>query len=464
MPASAPSPTGRLPQAGGLEFGLAEQAHTQWQHGDWEGLAAIPEAAIEAHPDRIRLALYAAAAHQQLGRAAAALHHAGLARAWGCSKQRLARWLLAGVHDTLGRAALALDQPPRAVEHFRQSLAMVAPADITRLALPLRLGAGCAHLGLPVPDPIPGWAGWTADSGHDRPAPARQPAAMTQAIEALLEAAEQLRRRHDELAPLTTAMPEVLADWRKGVETGVRREVSNMTRQLEAHADLQRWFDGHRMLPALHGWAISADFAHRLLGLFDAGGHDLIVEFGSGSSTVLLARAIQRARQAGRSGLPALLSFDHDEAYHRQTLHDLAAAGAAGIAEVVLAPLEPYRAARREPYPYYACGPALAAAAARLANPAPSLLVVVDGPPAVTGRHARYPAVPILLEHFPQARFELLIDDYKRRDEQEIVAKWLADFAAHGFEAATTELDLEKKACLLRAAKPPPPQPAAAHP
>ena len=62
-------------------------------------------------PIRVRATLTAratAAAHQQLGQAAAALHHAGLARAWGCSKQRLARWLLAPQELPVGVLTAAL--------------------------------------------------------------------------------------------------------------------------------------------------------------------------------------------------------------------------------------------------------------------------------------------------------------------------------------------------------------------
>lgn len=440
-PAAVPAPPA---DADGTS--LADLAHTQWQLGDWAGLAALDEALVRADAARIRLALFVAVAHQQLGQWAESQRFASLARAWGCSDARLARWLLGGAHNTLGRAAAALGRPEQAVGHFRESLALVAAPALTQLALPLRIGAQYAQLDLSVPaaiEPALRPAGSAAQAG-----------ALAHAAESQLGAADRLQRQHDESMTLQAALRAELADWRKAIEATVRREAANGTRQLQAHADLQRYLDGGSLLPALHGWAISADFARELLALFDAGAYDLVVEFGSGTSTVLLALAIQRGRRLGRERLPALLTFEHQTDYHQQTLRQLESAGASGIADLVLAPLQPYRTANERTYPYYACQAALGEAAGRLAGPSPSLLVVVDGPPAATGRHARFPAVPLLLEHFPDARFDLLLDDYRRRDEQQVVSKWQVEFEARGFEVAATELELEKQACLLRAWKP----------
>ena len=426
---------------------LVERAHAQWQFGDWSGLTEIDDQTLCRHPQRIRLALLVAAAHQQLGQMAATRHYALLARRWGGGNAELARWLVGGVHNTLGRAAAALGQTSRAVEHIRTSIASVAPPAVTRLALPVRLGTQCSQLGLPLPDDI--------DLVARRATAISQPATLTRgAIESLVAAVDDLRLRHDALAAREDGLRGDLMNWRKSVETTVRREVANMTRQVEAHADVHHYLDTGQMLPELHGWAVSADFARHLMELFEARDYDLIVEFGSGASTVLLSLALQRAVRGGRKQVPRLLTFEHHEKYHRQTQGQLEAAGVGTIGHLVLAPLQSYTAPDGRVFPYYACHESLAACARDLAGSRQRLLVIVDGPPAATAPHARFPALPVLLEHFPMARFDLLLDDYQRRDEQEIVGLWLADFNARGFRASAIEIDLEKKGCLVRAARP----------
>lgn len=54
-------------------------------------------------------------------------------------------------------------------------------------------------------------------------------------------------------------------------------------------------------------------------------------------------------------------------------------------------------------------------------------LLLVDGPPAETGRLARYPAGPLL---FPQLApgAAVLLDDADRDEEREIARRWRAEF------------------------------------
>jgi hypothetical protein len=59
---------------------LLERARTQWQFGDWPSLAALTRDTLQHHPDRAKLALLAAAGHQQLGDTAAAQQFTHLAQ------------------------------------------------------------------------------------------------------------------------------------------------------------------------------------------------------------------------------------------------------------------------------------------------------------------------------------------------------------------------------------------------
>ena len=78
------------------------------------------------------------------------------------------------------------------------------------------------------------------------------------------------------------------------VEQSISKEVGNAVKQLEAHARLQRYLGEGQQVPELHGWPISADFGVLLLDTVERRDYDLILEFGSGASTVLMATAVQR--------------------------------------------------------------------------------------------------------------------------------------------------------------------------
>ena len=83
--------------------------------------------AIEHHPDRAKLALLAAAGHQQTSNPEVARQFARLARDWGCTKKLLSQVFISGVHNTLARAATARHQEERARRHFEASVSVVTP-------------------------------------------------------------------------------------------------------------------------------------------------------------------------------------------------------------------------------------------------------------------------------------------------------------------------------------------------
>jgi FkbM family methyltransferase len=113
---------------------LLERSRTQWQFGDWNSLAKVNPNRLQHHPDRAKLALLNAAALLQLGATDEARQSLNLARDWGCGKELIGRILIAGVHNSLGRAAIASGQNQRAQKHFEVSIATVTPkADVALL-------------------------------------------------------------------------------------------------------------------------------------------------------------------------------------------------------------------------------------------------------------------------------------------------------------------------------------------
>jgi predicted house-cleaning noncanonical NTP pyrophosphatase (MazG superfamily) len=113
---------------------LLERSRTQWQFGDWQSLAQLQRETLQQHPDRAKLALLAAAGHQQLGNMSAARQFTRLTQDWGCSKKLVSQILIAGVHTTLGRAAAIGGRPQQAAQHFESSLRIANGGDLNILA------------------------------------------------------------------------------------------------------------------------------------------------------------------------------------------------------------------------------------------------------------------------------------------------------------------------------------------
>jgi hypothetical protein len=231
-----------------------------------------------------------------------------------------------------------------------------------------------------------------------------------------------------------------------------QREVQNSTKQIEACIRLQHYLGPDVILPDLHNWPISPDFGVLLINLVEQNAYDGVIEFGSGTSTLILASALERvARRKGASRAP-LLSFDHMSEYAEQTESLLERARLLEWTKVLLAPLAPWRDASGEEFSYYQCVAALQAFRDSLPDAAPKLLVVVDGPPAATGRHARFPALPVILEEFSTcSKIHFLLDDFVRQEEQQIAQRWMDFLNKQKMPFTCTEFaNLEKKALLLK--------------
>jgi predicted O-methyltransferase YrrM len=135
----------------------------------------------------------------------------------------------------------------------------------------------------------------------------------------------------------------------------------------------------------------------------------LIVECGSGSSTVIMARCL-RALGSGR-----IISIDHDPVFANRTRELLRLYQVGDLVNVVTAPL-----AARE----------LNGRVARWYGPeyesllqVPIDLLVVDGPPGSSGPLARYPAVPLLRRHLAPEHV-VVLDDGDRTDERATAQAW----------------------------------------
>ena len=226
----------------------------------------------------------------------------------------------------------------------------------------------------------------------------------------------------------------------------------NTMRQLEALQRLQGYMGEDFLMPDMHGWPISPDLGVLLIRLIEAEPYDAVIEFGSGVSTAVIATALQKAAHRTGGLAPPLVSFEHLEDYLGQTANILEQAQLREQVALTSAPLVDYVGSDGNHYRYYDCGDALRQLREQLRTTAPRILILVDGPPAATGPKARYPALPLLLEAFPDtARLDFLMDDYIREDERAIVEEWEAYLAQQGRSFHRQVYPhMEKQACLLK--------------
>ncbi|WP_304453955.1 class I SAM-dependent methyltransferase [Nocardiopsis sp. YSL2] len=200
----------------------------------------------------------------------------------------------------------------------------------------------------------------------------------------------------------------------------VTRQGRHDYEQQVAWSELSRHLDTAPFMPPLRGWAASPDVLRVLVRHIDRLRPDLVVEFGSGASSVWLGYALRRAG-AGR-----LVAVEHDARYAELSRALVASHGLDDIVEVRTAPLTEVEAA------IVTVGEEQVATADRWYDAAvlDDLdgvgLVFVDGPPKATGRHARYPALPALMPRCTED-VVFVLDDADRPDERAIGDRWLAE-------------------------------------
>jgi hypothetical protein len=134
---------------GQYDKNLLERTRTQWQFGDWESLSQLDRDKLQYHSNRAELALFAAAGHLQLDcNNEEANQLICLALDWGVDAQLFRRIILAGVHNSLGRATALLGEQSRAREHFEAAISIGAPGGATDLLANARAKYQLDALGL----------------------------------------------------------------------------------------------------------------------------------------------------------------------------------------------------------------------------------------------------------------------------------------------------------------------------
>ncbi|MDF5757478.1 class I SAM-dependent methyltransferase [Spongiactinospora sp. TRM90649] len=195
--------------------------------------------------------------------------------------------------------------------------------------------------------------------------------------------------------------------------------------QVEAMIDLRLLLAPRAPLPRLRGWAASPDVLRLLVERIAAERPKLVIECGSGSSSVWLGYAMERF------GGGRIVALEHEERFARASRDLVTAHGLESVVEVRHAPLTDWQGHQwYDPAAFDDLGDAG--------------LVFVDGPPGNLGPGARYPAVPLLLPHCAPGAW-LVLDDTVREDERDVAERWLREYP----ELTATPFAAEKGAMVF---------------
>ena len=165
-------------------------------------------------------------------------------------------------------------------------------------------------------------------------------------------------------------------------------------------------------LPAYNPWMLSPTILLLLRAIVLESRPQLVLEAGSGISTVVLGYSLREAG-AGR-----VVAMEDDPAFVEKTIELIGMHGLTGIASVVHAPLDEY-AFGPENWVWYA---------EHAWSELESIdVVVVNGPSSVVTEGVRYPALPLLAGHLAD-RAVVALDDSQRAGERRILRRWRRDF------------------------------------
>ncbi|AFR11088.1 class I SAM-dependent methyltransferase [Nocardiopsis alba] len=234
---------------------------------------------------------------------------------------------------------------------------------------------------------------------------------------------ELLGRDRLELARALDEVRGEVADLRgnalpKAVQTVVRagtRQGRDDYEQQVAWSELRGHLDVAPFMPPLRGWAASPDVLRLLVRIIERDRPALVVECGSGASSVWIGYALRKA------GTGRLVAIEHDARYAELSRDLVAAHSLEDVVEIRHAPLAPVPAEYADgvsaDVPWYDTE--------ALVDLKGIGLVFVDGPPQATGVEVRHPAVPVLLPAC-EDHAVFVLDDAARPDERSLGERWLA--------------------------------------
>jgi predicted O-methyltransferase YrrM len=218
-----------------------------------------------------------------------------------------------------------------------------------------------------------------------------------------------------------------------GAERHLIKTADAHYRQIESLFSIYAVAKPSAPVPPMRSWAASPDLLRKITEIIFETKPNVVLEAGSGVSTIVSAYCLQRL------GSGTLASLEHDPKFADSSRSNLAYHGLDKVAQVIDAPLKQTQVGDMDLFWY---------SLDNLHLDHPVDLLVVDGPPGFLGNQVRYPTLPILFR-FLSPRAIIVLDDGGRADEKAIAERWQKEFDCFSCEF----LDLEKGAFLFRRRK-----------
>lgn len=197
----------------------------------------------------------------------------------------------------------------------------------------------------------------------------------------------------------------------------------NNARQQQALQSILALISLKSPLPEMGNWAAAADFM-KIIGTFILEQEPkVIVECGSGTSSIIMAYFLEKNEQGH------LYALESEGQYAIQTRQKIEQHQLENYATILEAPLQSLMLG--EQHKWYA--------SKQTQNLPPIDLLVIDGP-----RGNRYPALPVLFDHLSENAV-IIVDDCKREKDTKVITRWLDEFPL-----SVEWLDTEKGTGVLR--------------
>lgn len=200
--------------------------------------------------------------------------------------------------------------------------------------------------------------------------------------------------------------------------------------QVESLFSIFSFINLRHPLPGMRGWPVSPDFVKVLISLILEKKPNLIVETGSGVSSIITGYCLEK------NGFGSLISLEHDEAFAGTSRHNINLHKLKDIVRVVHAPLKPITLIE-ETFAWYDF--VMSGVKGKID------LLIVDGPPGHVQAMARFPALPFFFDKLADDAV-IVLDDAARDDEKKVVEQWMRQFEGFVYEY----LDTEKGTVILR--------------
>jgi predicted O-methyltransferase YrrM len=222
-------------------------------------------------------------------------------------------------------------------------------------------------------------------------------------------------------------MDRLLRKIAPGTFARLDQEILNNYRQMEGYVNLVSTIKPVRPFPPMRKAVIAPDLANILYSTIMTYRPRMIVECGSGVSTLITAYGLKSL------GAGHVITMDHEASYAAHTREMIAQHGLSSWVTVLHTPLVEQTVQGRKCFWYDLSS---------LKFEGEIDLLFVDGPPAVENGLARYPALPLLYSRLSPSAV-VILDDAARPGEKEVKALWSKEFATLYNQSLPTEKGTE---------------------